>query len=109
MEKIYVTLTNGTQLRGETYTECETIEQKVERLTTTNEPINDSDITMIYTDRKDGVLPEYNVRTDKWEVAITGMDSVHKAYIEKRKAKEEANKANNNNAGAAVNTSNNNE
>ena len=108
MEKIYVRLTNGTQLRGETYTECETIEQKVERLTTTNEPINDSDVTMIYTDRKDGVLPEYDVRTDKWEVAITGMDSVHKAYHEKLKAEDEAKNNDNVNGGAPVNTSDNN-
>lgn len=37
----------------------------------------------IPTERKDGVLPEHNIRTDRWEIAQAAMDKVN----ESRKAK----------------------
>ena len=40
----------------------ETIETKVKRITTNKEPITDS-AELIYTERKDGVQPNYNIRT----------------------------------------------
>lgn len=55
--------------------EGETIEQKVRRILENNEPILDG-AEAIFTERKDGVLPEYNPRTDKWDIAIGAMDSV---------------------------------
>lgn len=39
----------------------------------------------IFTERKDGVLPDYNIRTDRWEYAAEAMDAVHKANIAKSK------------------------
>ena len=48
--------------------EGETIEDKVRRVTLNNEPIEDT-APLIYTERKDGVLPQYDIRTDKWEIA----------------------------------------
>jgi hypothetical protein len=63
--------------------EGETIEQKVERITQNGEPIKDG-APLIYTDRKDGVQAGYNIRTDRFEVAVEAMDKVHKSDIAKR-------------------------
>lgn len=62
--------------------EGETIETKVVRVTENNEPITDG-APIIYTEKKDGVLPEYDVRTDRWDIAVNAMDKVNKAKIAK--------------------------
>lgn len=56
--------------------EGETIEQKMERVLETGEPIEDG-APEIFTERKDGVNAAYNIRTDRWEVACEAMDKVH--------------------------------
>ena len=61
--------------------QAETIEQKVDRIKNNNEPISEA-APLIYTERKDGVQPEYNIRTDKMEVALDAMI----VASEKRKA-----------------------
>jgi hypothetical protein len=61
----------------------ETIEQKIERITNNQEPIKDG-APLIYTDRKDGVQAGYNIRTDRFEVAIEAMDKVQAAKIAQR-------------------------
>lgn len=33
----------------------------------------------IYTEKKDGVMPEYDIRTDRFEVAIDAMDKINKS------------------------------
>lgn len=53
--------------------EGETIEEKVNRVVNNNEPITDG-APIIFTEKKDGVLPEYNIRTDRWDVALTAME-----------------------------------
>jgi len=63
--------------------EGETIEQKMERVTTNQEPIKDG-APLIYTDRKDGVQAGYNIRTDRFEIAVEAMDVVAKSVIAKR-------------------------
>lgn len=72
----------------ETY-EGESIECKCTRITENNEPISDG-APLTYTKRADGVKPEYNVRTDKWDVAIETMDKV--AQAKKNKIKENMSK-----------------
>lgn len=62
----------------------ETIETKVRRITENNEPITDG-APIIYTNRDDGVLPAYNIRTDRWEVAQAAMDAVNQANLAKSK------------------------
>ena len=62
--------------------EGERIEQKVERLLSNKEPIKDG-APLVYTDKKDGVLPAYDIRTDRFEVAADAMDLVNKAKIAK--------------------------
>ena len=39
------------------------------------EPITDG-APEIFTERKDGVISAYNIRTDRWEIASTAMDKV---------------------------------
>ena len=55
--------------------EGEYIEEKVRRITENNEPIEDG-APIIYTERKDGVNPAYNIRTDRWEIAQNAMEQV---------------------------------
>lgn len=64
-------------------TEGEPIEQKVERVTTNQEPITDT-APIIYTERKDGVQAEYNIRTDRFEVALEATDYIARSYKAKR-------------------------
>ena len=66
------------------YQEGETIETKVRRITENNEPITDG-APIIYTNRDDGVLPAYNIRTDRWDIAQQAMDAVNQANLAKSK------------------------
>ena len=43
--------------------EGESIEEKVQKLIENNEPITDG-APIIYTEKKDDVLPQYDIRTD---------------------------------------------
>lgn len=36
----------------------------------------------IYTEKKDGVLPEYDIRTDRFEVAIDAIDKINQSAAE---------------------------
>lgn len=64
--------------------EGERIEDKVARVVNNNEPITDG-APIVYTEYKDGVRPEYNLRTDKFELAIEAMDKVHATNIARTK------------------------
>lgn len=74
---------NATTIKRNTSVEGEPLEAKIERIVHNNEPIKDG-APKIYTDRKDGVMKDYNPRTDKWEVAIDAMDKVAEAKRNKR-------------------------
>ena len=62
---------------------AETIEQKVRRIVNNKEPIKDGS-PLIYQERKDGVQPSYNIKTDRWDVAVEAMDKVTRAHQAKR-------------------------
>ena len=62
----------------------ESIEDKVRRIENNKEPITDG-APLVYTERKDGVQEAFDVRTDKWEVALNAMDAVTKSKLAKRK------------------------
>ena len=49
-----------------------------------NEPITDG-APIIYTEKKDGVLPQYDIRTDKWDIAQTAMDLANASKVAKSK------------------------
>jgi hypothetical protein len=67
----------------------ESIEDKVNRIVNNGEPISDG-APLIYTERKDGSRAEYDIRTDRFEVAADAMDKVSKSIVAKRDAKAEA-------------------
>ena len=73
----------NTDLNINTSVEGETIEMKIERITVNREPITDG-APLIYTERKDGVLAGYDIRTDRFDVAIEAMDKVSKTNQAKR-------------------------
>lgn len=66
------------------FQEGERIETKVARIVGNNEPITDG-APIIYTKREDGVLPAYDIRTDRWEIAQQAMDAVHQQNIARSK------------------------
>lgn len=43
------------------------------------------EVPIIYTNREDDVLPAYNIRTDRWEIAQQAMDAVNQANLAKSK------------------------
>lgn len=61
----------------------ETLERKIERITLTGEPISEG-APVIYTEREEGVIPAYDIRTDKFELAMEAMEQVSRKSIEKR-------------------------
>lgn len=63
--------------------EGERIEQKINRIINNKEPIKDG-APIIYSERKDGVNPAYDIRTDRFELAVDAMDKIHKSHIAKR-------------------------
>lgn len=60
------------------------LEEKVRAAETSQAPI-EAVSPMIYTERKDGVLPEYNIRTDKWSIAQEAMTAISQASRDRRK------------------------
>lgn len=42
---------------------------------------------LIYTDKADGIMAGYNIRTDKWEIAIEAMDKINKVRAAQGEAK----------------------
>lgn len=75
---------NSTLLNINKAVQGETIEMKIERVVSNKEPISDG-APLIYTDRKDGVQPDYDIRTDRMDFAIDAMDKVSKTMIAQRK------------------------
>lgn len=74
--------------RNKSY-EGETIENKVARIVNNKEPIKDG-APRVYTERKEGVLPAYNIRTDRFDVAVDAMDKVTKTYQAQREERHKA-------------------
>lgn len=64
--------------------EGESIEKKVSKLIENNEPITDG-APIIYTEKKERVLPQYDIRTDKWDIAQSAMDLANASKIAKSK------------------------
>lgn len=62
-----------------------TIEEKIERAKNNGEEL-EIEREEIYTDRKEGVMPAYNIRADKWVIATTAMEAVAKSYENRKLA-----------------------
>lgn len=74
-----------TQLKRTTTEEGVSIEQRMRKAIESGEKITDT-AEIVYTEKKDGVLPQYDVRTDKWEIAMQAMDAATKSDVAKVKA-----------------------
>lgn len=76
----------------------ESIEERVARLIKDKTPIEDG-APIIFTEKKAGVLPEYNIRTPKWETLVATVQNANKAIANQRakameaKAKDDVGKA----------------
>ena len=70
-----------TQFRVESY-EGQSIEDRCKKLVETGEPIKDTS-PLIFTPKEKGVMPQYDVRADKWDIAQSAMDRVNKERIAK--------------------------
>lgn len=66
--------------------EGEMLEQKIERIVSNKEPITDG-APEIFTERKDGVIAAYNIRTDRFEIAAEAMDKVSGSITARREEK----------------------
>lgn len=62
--------------------EGRSIENRCKILVETGEPIKDT-TPLIFTPKEKGVMPQYDVRADKWEIAQNAMDRVNKERIAK--------------------------
>ena len=63
--------------------EGERLEEKIKRIMSNKEPITDGS-PPIYTERKDGVIPDYDIRTDRFEIAVEAMGAIQKSNAAKR-------------------------
>lgn len=71
-----------TQVERICYEEGQSIEEKMRLVTETNIPI-DNVVPIVYTERKDGVRPEFDFNTDKWEIAQNAMNYANQKKREK--------------------------
>lgn len=69
--------------RNESF-EAESIEQML-RKAKEGESIELGGKELLYTEKKDGVLPATNIRADKWEIAQEALDTVERTRAVKEK------------------------
>lgn len=77
-------ITQKTGLRINSSAEGETIEMRVDRALNNKEPLDGDGAPLIYTERKDGVTPAHNIRTDRWEYAVEAMAKAANSYDARR-------------------------
>ena len=65
--------------------DCESLEEFLKRAIAGNEPIQAS-VKVTYNDRKDGVLPQHDIRQDRFEIAMLATDTIHRSEAAKRKS-----------------------
>lgn len=72
---------------NQTY-EAESLTKKLRRMTEQKEPIKE-EVEIIYTNKKNGVEPGYDIRTDRFEVARIAAEKLGKAEATKALKSEE--------------------
>jgi len=86
----YPTLKPYTTLENIKLVEGESIETRVRKMVESGEPITDT-APLIYTEKKDGIISDYDIRSDKFDVALEALDTLGKTSIAKNnRAAEEA-------------------
>lgn len=79
------TRVKGSSIRINKSEPGESIEAKVRRILRQGEPISDG-APIIYTDEKDEILPQYNIRTDRFELAVEATDAISRGKLAKKEA-----------------------
>lgn len=77
MLRTFKTNTNITRVVRE---EGETIEQMLRRLVANKEPIPQN-VAEIFTPKDDGVLPQYDIRADRQEIALKALDKIQASRV----------------------------
>lgn len=62
----------------------ESLEEMIRRSVENNEPI-EATAPMVYTEEADGVKPEFDIRTDRTDLALDAIDKYQKSEIAKGK------------------------
>lgn len=78
-------LNNNGRLKSIEIYEGESIETKCARVLQNKEPITDT-APIIYTAKEDGVLPAYNIRTDRFDIALDAYDKITRSSAKKEQA-----------------------
>lgn len=73
---------NNGRLKSIEIYEGESIETKCARILQNKEPITDT-APIIYTAKEDGVLPAYNIRTDRFDIAMDAYDKITRSSAKK--------------------------
>ena len=76
---------NNGRLKSVEIYEGESIETKCARILQNKEPITDT-APIIYTAKEDGVLPAYNIRTDRFDIAMDAYDKITRGSAKKEQA-----------------------
>lgn len=84
--KYYQKCSNKGTIRCNESTIAKSIEEEMRIVTENKEPIKAS-VNLIYQERKEGVQPEYDIRTDRFDIALEAMDKVSKSIQAKREKK----------------------
>lgn len=69
--------------------EAEGLETKLRKILESKEPIEEVSPT-IYTDKKNGVMKEYDIRTDRFDIAMDAMGKIRDAELAQIAKKEAA-------------------
>lgn len=83
----------------------ETIEEMLRRLTANKEPIPQN-VPPIYTPKADGVIPDYDIRADRFDVAMMARDKYAASKIAESAAKGDGGQGEQNNGGSGENADN---
>lgn len=75
-------MTNFSRITKECKDNGESIEEMLRRMTTNKEPIP-ADVPPIYTPYKDGIIPDYDIRADRFDVAMQAQDKFAASEIAK--------------------------
>lgn len=70
-----------TQIHRPALDEGKSIEETIAQAIATNTPITTDTHDMIYTADKDGVLPQYDVRTDRFDLAYEAANKFAKSAM----------------------------
>lgn len=83
---------NGSQQFNKSV-EGEPIERKIERMLNNGEPI-EGEAQPIYTERSMGVIPTYNIKTDRLEQALEAKEKLEQAFTSKLESRRKEKKGN---------------